>query len=187
MSGTVFETYGGGFIDYAEPRAGDVSLRDVAHALSLTTRYGGHCRTFYSVAEHAILCAGLLRDLDFNPRLQLAALHHDSHEAYLGDIPTPEKRALGPSLDVLALAFDCAVGDAFGIDRRAFHSDPVKWADRQALAIEVRELKHSRGESPEWDLPPFVTTPDWWTYGRPMADVERDFVLLHHELKAWPV
>lgn len=63
-----------------------VALTDVAHALSLKTRFTGHTRDFYSVAQHCVLGSQCLP-----PSYALAFLLHDVSEAYLPDIPSPIK------------------------------------------------------------------------------------------------
>ena len=78
-----------------DPRAEEVDIRDVAHALSMTCRYGGHCLRFYSVAEHSVHVARWLQahygDL---PAVVLKGLLHDAPEAYLTDVPRPIKGSL---------------------------------------------------------------------------------------------
>ncbi len=71
------------------PRADEVFIEDIAHALSILCRYGGHCKRFYSVAEHSIL---LSRHAS-SPN-KLWALLHDAGEAYIVDVPRPLKRFL---------------------------------------------------------------------------------------------
>ena len=39
-----------------EPKAEQISIRDIAHALSLLSRANGHFPEFYSVAQHCIHC-----------------------------------------------------------------------------------------------------------------------------------
>lgn len=78
----------------------EICLEDIAHALSYTCRYNGHCHAFYSVAEHALNIAEyFLRTtaVDGKPTqegLALAdqALLHDAGEAYCGDMTAPLKR-----------------------------------------------------------------------------------------------
>ena len=68
------------------PRRDDLRLFDIAHGLSNLCRYGGQCRTFYSVAEHSVLLSYAVP-----PSLARWGLMHDASEAYLIDIPKPLK------------------------------------------------------------------------------------------------
>jgi hypothetical protein len=144
------ETFSGLFVDYDDPQPEQISIYDIAHALSQICRFGGHTRVFYSVAEHSILVSRLLGKDRSLPRL--AALLHDAHEAYLGDIPTPLKNALGPEYRVMVDRLDRAIVAAVGLRPDEFHDPAVVWADAVALRLEAHKLKHSRGEHPEWDV-----------------------------------
>jgi len=84
----VIETYTGGSFDLFSPDSADVRLLDIAAGLAHTCRFGGHCRGFYSVAEHSLHVSHELPD---DPRLQLLGLFHDAGEAYVGDVPRPLK------------------------------------------------------------------------------------------------
>lgn len=82
------------------PASEDVDPVDIAHALSLLCRYGGHVDRFYSVAEHCVLMSQWIED-NATPgdperarRLALWALLHDATEAYVVDVPRPLKRNL---------------------------------------------------------------------------------------------
>lgn len=63
-----------------------VCIEDIAHALALKCRFTGHCKRFYSIAEHSVRVSWLVR-----PEVQLAALLHDAAEAYLPDFARPLK------------------------------------------------------------------------------------------------
>lgn len=69
-----------------DPRPEEVNIIDIAHSLSMTCRYAGHVRRFYSVAEH---CCHLHDAAP--PEARLWALLHDASEAYLVDVPKPVK------------------------------------------------------------------------------------------------
>ena len=85
-------TYSGRMFYPLDPRPEDVYLTDIAHSLSLQCRYAGHCKWHYSVAEHSILVARLVRYLGGSPAEQLMAYLHDSAEAYVMDLPRPLKQ-----------------------------------------------------------------------------------------------
>jgi hypothetical protein len=72
-----------------DPRPHEVFIEDIAHALSMICGFGGHCRRFYSVAEHSILISRAAA-----PDHKLWALLHDASEAYIADIIRPLKPSL---------------------------------------------------------------------------------------------
>jgi hypothetical protein len=85
-------TASGNSFDLSEPKAEQVSLEDVAQALSLTCRYNGHIPFFYSVAEHSFRVAHWLENSGEYPEVVLTGLLHDAAEAYVGDMVRPLKR-----------------------------------------------------------------------------------------------
>lgn len=78
-------TYSGKFVNPLDIHPEDLCLQDIAHALALRSRFGGHCATFYSVAQHCCLAAM------FTKESRPLALLHDAAEAYLCDVPGPLK------------------------------------------------------------------------------------------------
>ena len=75
------------------PVPADVNVQDIAFALGNTARWGGHCK-FYSVAQHAVMCASLAishGNLGIDP---YRMLHHDDSEGYMCDLPRPIKRGI---------------------------------------------------------------------------------------------
>ena len=137
-SETFIETYTGRRIDPFDASPADVHLPDIAAGLAHTCRFGGHCKRFYSVAQHSLhVSSELPRDA---ARLQLFGLLHDAGEAYLGDVPRPLKarfesveRAEARLLDVVwdALVVDPPTADEW---------DRVTAADDRLLAYEATEL-----------------------------------------------
>lgn len=88
-AGAWMQTYTGGRFWPLDPRPEDVDPRDIAHALSLICRYGGHVRRFYSVAEHCVLMSHAVR-----PENAAWALLHDAAKAYVGDMVRPLKHSM---------------------------------------------------------------------------------------------
>ena len=146
-----FQTYTGKLVDVAHPDPAAVDILDIAQALSMTCRFGGHCRDFYSVAEHLLLVH--LIGVTSDPRNNLALLLHDAAEAYVGDLVTPLKRVL--RADELEDEWLRAIEKK--LDLGTLLSEPsslVKIADRRALSVEVVAL---------FDHP----DPTWWSHFEP--------------------
>ena len=87
--GDWIQVYSGKVFFPLDPRADEVDIEDIAHSLSLKCRYSGHCRDFYSVAEHSVLVSH-----EVSEENALWALLHDAAEAYSSDIPRPLKHCL---------------------------------------------------------------------------------------------
>ena len=99
-----YQTITGKLVDIGSPTDEMIDIADIAHALSMTCRFGGHCRDYYSVAEHSVHVVEIVRkmigpnstapcDYMIN-QICLGALLHDATEAYLGDVISPLKELL---------------------------------------------------------------------------------------------
>lgn len=87
-------TYGGTHFYPLEPKAEDIYIGDIAHALSLLCRGNGHVRHFFSVGQHCVNCALEAMARGYSRRVCLACLLHDASEAYLSDVPRPFKKTM---------------------------------------------------------------------------------------------
>jgi hypothetical protein len=132
------QTYTGRKFYPLSPKAEDVSILDIAHALSLSCRFKGHCREFYSVAEHSVRLADWMGGRGASPALQLCGLLHDGAEAYLADLPTPVKELM-PSYREAERRVLLEIGIAFGLSFSVCE-DAIHLADLVMLATEARDL-----------------------------------------------
>jgi hypothetical protein len=107
--GDWMQTYTGRAFYPMAPLADEVDPEDIAHALGLICRYGGHSKIFYSVAEHCVLMSYAVR-----PANALWALLHDATEAYVGDMVRPLKHAM-PAYREAEGRIMLAVCDRFGL------------------------------------------------------------------------
>lgn len=144
-----------------DPRAEDVRLDDIAHALSNKCRFTGHTRTFYSVAEHSVRGVWLGRRLRYPESVLRAFLLHDGSEAYLPDVARPIKAALTGFMEIEARV-QAAVYEAFGIEVSAEDVALVHKLDNIMLATERRDLMPARTAS--WVLaeaPDYARVAGW--------------------------
>jgi hypothetical protein len=148
---TQIETHSGKLFDYLQQRPVDMDSDSIAHALGNICRFTGHCREFYSVAAHSLLCVELARKRDLSSRLCLLALVHDAHEAYVGDINSPLKRALNGNFADLDTQAALVAHAALGITPPTLHEKiQVKALDLTALMTEARVLMPSGGRN--WSI-----------------------------------
>lgn len=135
-----------------DPRPNEVCIEDIAHALSMLCRFGGHCLRFYSVAEHSVLIARAA------PTHKLWALLHDAAEAYVLDMIRPVKPHIIGYIEIEARVMR-AICVHFGL-----HLDMpliVKTLDNRILADERNQN--------------MVMTPDPWINTGPPLGVTLPF------------
>lgn len=142
-AGDWMQTFSGEMFWPLDPKPEEVHIEDIAHALSLVCRYGGHAKFHYSVGQHSILASRMV-DEDF----ALQALLHDAAEAYIGDMIRPVKRYI-TDFQGIEDAILRAVGERFGVELVDLPKE-VKEADERMLATEVLYI---RGKPPvPWTL-----------------------------------
>lgn len=138
-------TYTGKKFHLFDPQLDEICIEDIAHALSLICRFGGHLPEHYSVAQHSILVSQLVPE-----NLTLEGLLHDAEEAYIGDMVRPLKIEM-PEFNVVTRNIQWKIIQKFelifGLNNISF----IKNADNQALFLEKREL-FLNAKHQVWDL-----------------------------------
>ena len=162
-------TYTGGLITPLSPRAEDIRIEDIAHALACTARFCGHTHEPYSVAQHSVMIAE--SSVPFSVPGRLAALLHDASEAYICDMPRPVKRAAEMAgyieieqriLDAVAERFNISgCGQPWPCDEDA---ELLNRADSAMLRAEQRDLVKGSESWREGDClyPPTIRVWPWW-------------------------
>lgn len=139
-------TFSGIYIDPLNPKPELINIEDIAHALSMQCRFGGHLPRFYSVAQHSVMVADLV-----DPENKLAALLHDASEAYLLDIPRPVKSRL-TNYKKIQRGLMRVIAKKFGFKYPLHQS--VHDTDEAMLRWEWDALMLRRPGFPEKPLPP---------------------------------
>jgi hypothetical protein len=122
-----------------EPMGEEVRLEDIAHSLSLRCRWGGHCRQFFSVAQHAVMVAEKVYRGLLDPGAALLALHHDSAEAYLTDLAGPIKARFKEFNDAEERIM-AVIREKLGLpEMRDLWASMIHRADLWARAVEARD------------------------------------------------
>ena len=154
-----------------DPRPEDVVIEDIAHALSMLCRFGGHTQRFYSVSEHSIHISRRVPPAD-----ALWGLLHDASEAYLLDLPRPIKVHIPEYRKIEARVMDCIA--------ERFHLEPDEPVSVQRMD---RDIIHDEREQ----LMPLMKHMPWVWGGKPHniiirgwtpAAAERNFLARFHTL-----
>lgn len=165
-----------------DPHPLDVDFRDIAHALSLICRYGGHVRRFYSVAEHSTLLARYFLQRGEIGKARCAAVH-DASEAYVGDMVRPLKRDF----------------QAYGTIEENVHDAIIEklpeedlWSPEDALAVKAADTAILTNEARALFRPEALARANWVLsieplagvvpIGQPPHEAERDFMSLLRQL-----
>lgn len=149
------QTYTGRQFWPMDPCPEEVIIQDIAHSLSMMCRYAGHCERFYSVAEHSVLLARHV-----SPANKLAALLHDSSEAYLVDVPRPVKPFLAGYREAESLVME-AVCTRFGLPIE--FPQEVHDADKAILTDEMRQNMKPAAVAWESEAEPLGVKLQYWS------------------------
>ena len=117
--GPYLQTVSGRWVNPFDPDPDQLDAGDIARALANQCRFGGHCRVFYSVAQHSVIVSELVEQRGGDAEDVFAALMHDATEAYLGDMPHPLKHRspLGAAFKAAEEQLEHAIRDRFRIKR----------------------------------------------------------------------
>lgn len=135
----------------------DVNIIDIAHALSLLCRGGGHLKQFYSVGQHCINCANEAKARNHSNRVVLAALLHDASEAYISDIIRPVKVHLINYIEIESKIMNVIF--------KKFHLDDLsdeeikQWKEIDDVMLQF-ELKYLMPDNEKLLLPQVYSIPD---------------------------
>ncbi len=126
-------THSGRTLDFMALHPRMIDLQDIAHGLSHACRFAGQCSSFYSVAQHAVAVSYLCPTLE--------ALHHDSTEAYMGDMTRPLKDLI-PTFKEFEGDLHQIICQALGIS--SVQSEDLHLADRRVYLLERQRLFSAR-------------------------------------------
>ena len=170
-------TFTGRHFDPMQIRTEDICIEDIAHALSLMCRGGGHLKYFYSVAQHSLNCAAEAKARGWSERLQLACLLHDASEAYLSDIIRPVKANLTGYLEIESRIME-KILEKFNLSDLT-EEEHRKWKqiDDEMLYYELKNLMSGEEDlaAPELCVLPDISERNW-------QNVETDFLRTAHTL-----
>ena len=120
------------------PIVDDIDIMDIAHALANKCRFTGHCKRFYSIAQHSVLVSQLVSDI-----YALEGLLHDAAEAYMPDLAYPLRGGFC-NWEEIENRVHTAIAKRF----RLIHPYPVEVniVDRKIVRDEAWSLMHSQGK-----------------------------------------
>ncbi|MGI6007074.1 MAG: phosphohydrolase [Ruminococcus sp.] len=165
------DTYSGKRFDPMEIAVEDITIEDIAHALSLICRGGGHIKYFYSVGQHSVNCWKEARARGWTKRMQLICLLHDAAEAYISDVVRPVKKYLTNYSEIEGMIME-RIAEKFGL-KHLTEDENRKWRqiDDEVLDYELQALMsgHRERKLPELRILPDLSERSW-------RDVKKEFL-----------
>jgi uncharacterized protein len=177
MSENWIATYTDRHVDPLDPFNSQFCIEDIAHALALVNRVGGHTKEPYSVGDHSLRVMELVAEMGGSVVGQMGALLHDSPEAYISDFPRPVKDLVRYRVtvegfphfrSVEVIESDLLTAIFKQLDLPWPNGDDwrlVELADNQMLATEARDLMHGTQNwliSPGEPLNTRINPVCWW-------------------------
>lgn len=145
---------------YLEPTIDMFNISDISHHCSQLCRFTGGTKFFYSVLQHMVLVASLVKEQLDNDGVDdqsveywdqiLAALLHDASEYVVNDIASSLKDAIRGRYKWIEHGILQKIFQRYGIDW-GYHNATVKAADNVALQIERFYLMP---DHPDWPKVP---------------------------------
>lgn len=179
--GAYIETFTGKKFYYDERMSkSQICIEDIAHALAIEPRFGGHSRVPYSVAEHCCYAFDEVRRRVHGYGIALAALLHDAHEAYTKDLMKPLRMSKWlEGYMALAERVQAIIEERYSIaNLSACDRGLIKKIDIALLRIESAALMPSAGQEWVWPskesqlsiYPVILNCWDWKTAKREFLD-----------------
>lgn len=145
----------GKYMDFDDFTTKDVDIKDIHVSLNNILRFTGHWKEVppLTVAQHSWLCYYLARmDDPENAQLHLHVFIHDFAEAYVGDVSSPVKWALGKAWYDFAKPIENIVQEALtiGVPITPDLHEAVKFYDLAALDIERRVMWSNQNGKSNW-------------------------------------
>lgn len=139
------------------PSVDEVCIEDIAQALSMSCRFSGYVKSFYSVAEHCCHVSDLVWKTTKDKQKALDALLHDASEAYLTDVPRPIKGHLTNYMEIEKKA-EAVIQDKFNVNPMCGY---IKHIDTHICGTEAAQL--------------FLQVPDWVSEYEPISIIVKSW------------
>jgi hypothetical protein len=147
-------TASGQIVYLLNPDPATINIEDIAHGLANNSRWNGHTKAYWSVAQHCCMMH------DFAPKgEELTYLLHDAEEAYWGDMIKPLKNIifeLAPEIIRYMNNMRDIIFMKYGIQEM---TEDVKRMDVKLLAWEYENLIERLQFNPIWD--PSIAKIEW--------------------------
>lgn len=167
------QTYSGLQAHPLDLQPNEICIEDIAHALSNICRFTGHCKEFYSVAQHSVNVA-----LYCHLPNGLWGLLHDASEAYICDIASPIKHSV-PFTYYRKIEKNVmkAILKKFNLPLR--EPEEVKQIDHEMVILEAKQLGlYSHAWEKQWGKGKF----NFILHSMPPCKAEQKFLSLFNYL-----
>ncbi|CAK7073715.1 MAG: hypothetical protein EUB_03880 [Eubacterium sp.] len=153
-----------------------IDIVDIAHALSLLCRGGGHLKYFYSVGQHSINCAEEAIARKESSNVILGCLLHDASEAYLSDLIRPVKKHFEKYIEIENQIAQ-AIFNKFGLSHLSKQKlEKIKEIDDSLLENELAALLTVKQPRPKSILKSYPNFNE-----RLNREIEQEFLDLYFE------